>query len=222
MAGIGPRRFRVPASRLLHVQLDGVYAGTAYDFGGERPSGAEPSAILSLVAPVTRDYEDLHNLDELDDSELRRLVQEQLSQHDRLDITEIMVHASGGVVTLAGRVGTDQERRIAEHVLTDVLGIQKFTNDLLVDPNFRATNPEAADEAQAYDASEDGKSLIDVEVPLSGESAYLADGVIEGPNGASDMESVMEDGTTWSPPDSPTPEGLRGTDAGPEEMDGRH
>ena len=178
--------------------------------------------LLSKAATMAHDYEDLHDLDQLDDRELRDLVKEQLGQHSGLDVAEITVHASHGVVRLAGRVGTDQERRIAEHVLTDVLGVQKFTNDLLVDPGFRATNPEATDENQTSNESDGGKSSIDVEVPLTGESAHLADGVVEGPDGAPDMQTVMEDGTTWNPPDSPTPEGLRGTDAGPEEMDGRH
>lgn len=161
---------------------------------------------------MSRDYEDLHSPDQLDNDELRRLVREQLAESSELDVSEITVSASNGAVTLSGRVGTDEERQIADHVLTDVLGLKAFTNDLLVDPNFRAEAPEAADDNSADHSSSDDAPQLDIEVPLSGGSSLLADTVVEEPDGASDMESVMEDGTTWSPPDSPTPEGLRGAE----------
>lgn len=161
---------------------------------------------------MAHNYDDLHPTDELDDDELRRLVREQLNQTDGLDAAEIIVTASAGSARLTGRVGTDEERRIADHVLTDVLGIERVTNDLLIDQNFRATNPEASDEPS--EDSDTEASRLDVEVPLSGESTFLADAVIVKPDDATDVQSAMEDGTPWSPPSGPTPEG-------PEEMGGR-
>src|SRR4051812_1019365 len=95
---------------------------------------------------MARDYENLHNIDELDDRELRDLVREQLAQHTGLDIDDITVHVNDGRITMSGRVGTDGERRIAEHVLTDVLGVMDFTNDLVVDSNRRAESPMAIDD----------------------------------------------------------------------------
>ena len=170
---------------------------------------------------MAHDYEDMHNIAELDDTELRDLVREQLREHAGLDIDEITVHAHEGKVTLSGRVGSDAERRIAEHVLTDVLGVEDFSNDLVVDSLARATNSEAADESVAEDAERSGV-LGDVEVSMTDESAHLADGADDDLAGTADYQKVMEDGMTWNPPSSPTAEGMRGSDAGPEEMDGRH
>ncbi|MEO8619860.1 MAG: BON domain-containing protein [bacterium] len=170
---------------------------------------------------MAHDFEDLHNIDELDDSELRDLVREQLKEHAGLDIDEITVHAHDGQVTLSGRVGSDGERRIAEHVLTDVLGIQDFSNDLVVDALARASNPEAADDSAEEEGERRG-DFSDVEVSMTDESAHLADGADEDLSGTSDYQKVMEDGMTYNPPSGPTPEGMRGSDAGPDEMGGRH
>ena len=170
---------------------------------------------------MAHDFEDMHNIEELDDTELRDLVREQLAEHAGLDIDEITVHARDGSVTLSGRVGNDGERRIAEHVLTDVLGIQDFTNDLVVDSLARATNPEGADESIAEDEERSGV-FGDVEVSMTDESAHLADSANDDISGTADYQKVMEDGMTYNPPSGPTAEGMRGSDAGPEEMGGRH
>ena len=55
---------------------------------------------------MAHDFEDMHNIEGLDDTELRDLVREQLREHAGLDIDEITVHAREGKVTLSGRVGT--------------------------------------------------------------------------------------------------------------------
>ena len=167
-----------------------------------------------------RDYENMHDIDELDDRELRDLVREQLAEHTALDIDDITVTASQGSVTLAGRVGTEGERRVAEHVLTDVLGIVEFTNELVIDPLRRAESPIDIDEHLADEESRSGTLLGDVAVSLSDESEHLADSAREDLEGTTDYQQVMEEGMTWNPPDSPTPEGLSGSDARPEELGG--
>ena len=159
---------------------------------------------------MAHDFEDLHNIEGLDDTELRDLVREQLAEHAGLDIDEITVRAHDGRVTLSGRVGADGERRIAEHVLTDVLGIQDFTNDLVVDQLARATNSEAADESAENDAERSGV-FGDVEVSMTDESAHLADSADDDLAGTSDYQKVMEDGMTYNPPSSPTAEGQSDT-----------
>jgi BON domain len=171
---------------------------------------------------MARDYEDLHNIEELDDNELRELVREQLREHASLDIDEITVHARAGKVTLSGRVGNDGERRVAEHVLSDVLGIEDYQNDLVVDSLARAQNSEAADESIAEDEERGGGLRGDVEVSMTDESAHLADGADDDLAGTNDYQKVMEDGLTYNPPSSPTAEGMLGSDAGPEDMGGRH
>lgn len=157
------------------------------------------------------DYENLHNIEELDDTELRDLVKEQLGEHAGLDIDDITVRAANGVVTLSGRVGTDGERRVAEHVLTDVLGIQEFQNDLIVDSIRRAESPAAIDDHLADEESRNGAILGDVEVPFTAESEHLSDELRDDVGGTTDMQRVMEDGMTWNPPSGPTPEGMQGS-----------
>jgi len=160
---------------------------------------------------MAHDFEDMHNIEGLDDTELRDLVREQLREHAGLDIDEITVHAREGKVTLSGRVGNEGERRIAEHVLTDVLGVEDYANDLVVDSLARAGNPEAADESNEESSERGGGLRGDVEVSMTDESAHLADGADEDIAGTSDYQQVMEDGKTWNPPNSPTAEGEEGT-----------
>ena len=85
---------------------------------------------------MARDFEDLHSLDELSDDELRGLVRERLAQHNALDIDDLTVNVADGLVILAGRVGTDGERLVAEHIVTDVVGAA-CRNDIFVDPTRR-------------------------------------------------------------------------------------
>jgi hypothetical protein len=171
---------------------------------------------------MAHDYEDMHNIEELEDTELRDLVREQLAQHPALDIDDITVLVADGRVTLSGRVGTDGERRIAEHLLTDVLGIADFSNDLVIDATRRAENPGAVDEEIVDEQLRSGALLGDVDVPFSAEAEHLADELQDDVAGTTDYTRVMEDGMTWNPPAGPTPEGMRGSDAGPEESGGRH
>jgi hypothetical protein len=164
----------------------------------------------------------MHDIEELDDRELRDLVREQLSAHSALDVDDITVTVSNNRVTLAGRVGTEGEKRVAEHVITDVLGIVDFTNDLVVDQIRRAESPADIDEHLADEERRSGTLLGDVPVPLSDESAHLADSAQEDLVGTTDYEQAMGEGMTWNPPESPTPEGFSGTESGPEEMGERH
>ncbi len=57
------------------------------------------------------DYENIYDLDDLDDAELRRIVQETLKEKIGRSILPIHHGARArGEVILAGRVGTDAER----------------------------------------------------------------------------------------------------------------
>ena len=171
---------------------------------------------------MAHDYEDIHNIEGLDDRELRDLVREQLAAHGALDIDDITVSVADGALTLSGRVGTEGERRVADHVLTDVLGIQTFTNDLIIDPLRRAISSTDIDENLADEELRVGTLLGDRAVPLTDESAHLADAPESELYGTSDLHEALEQGVSWSPPDSPTPEGMLGTDARPEDMGGQH
>jgi len=171
---------------------------------------------------MARDYEDLQNLDQLDDREIRDLVRERLAAHNGLDIDDIVVNVENGAIALSGRVGTEGERRIADHILTDVLGVQEFSNDLVIDPIRRAESPLDMDDHLDEEERTSGLLLGDRAVPLSPESEHLADDSDAHLEGTTDVGNAIESAAGWNPPESPTPEGLSGTDASPEDYGEQH
>jgi BON domain-containing protein len=157
---------------------------------------------------MARDYEDVHDLDDLSDDELRGLVREHLAAHNALDIDEITVQVENGVVVLGGRVGTDGERLIAEHVVTDLLGAQRCRNEIFVDPARRALSPEAIDEHLVQEDREAGLQLGDRPLPLSPEAETTEEDLDAELFGTTDVGRAIQDGTPWVPPESPTQEGF--------------
>jgi len=162
---------------------------------------------------MAHDFEDIHDLDDLNDDELKALVRTHLAAEAGLDSREISVLVEDGVVTLAGTVGTEAEQRIAEHVVTDVLGVEHYDNQLAVDPQRRAISPMDIDDHLADEAETEGLLLGDRAVPLSPEAEHLEEDLDARLYGTTDVQSAIEDGTAWVPPDSPTPEGRDGSDA---------
>jgi hypothetical protein len=171
---------------------------------------------------MARDYEDLQNLDQLEDREIRDLVRERLAEHNGLDIDDIVVTVQNGAIALSGRVGTEAERRIADHILTDVLGVEEFTNDIVIDPIRRAESPMDIDDHLTEESRESGLLLGDRAVPLSPEAEHLADDADADLDGTTDVQDAIEGAKSWNPPESPTPEGLSGTDAAPEDYGEQH
>jgi len=161
---------------------------------------------------MARDFENMNDIDELDDRELRDLVRSHLAAHNGLDIDDITVQVTDGRVTLTGRVGTDGERLVAEHVLTDVIGVSDFSNELFVDPNRRAESPEAIDEHLADESRHEGLLLGDRAVPISPEVDEVEGSLEAELYGTTDVHQSITDGTSWNPPESPTQEGLLGRD----------
>jgi len=161
---------------------------------------------------MARDFEDLHDLDDLNDGELRALVREHLAAHNGLDIDDFTVQVENGVVVLAGRVGTDGERLIAEHVVTDLVGAQRCRNEVFVDAARRALSPEAVDEHLADEDRREGLQLGDRAVPLSPETETTEENVDAELFGTTDVGHAIQDGTPWIPPESPTQEGFTGRD----------
>jgi hypothetical protein len=157
---------------------------------------------------MARDFEDIHDIDDLDDDELRDLVREHLTAHNALDSDEITVRVVGGMVMLDGNVGTDGERQIAEHIVTDTLGIENYENNIGVEQGLRAMSPEAADESIVDDDRREGLLLGDRPVPLSPEVEEVADDLDAELYGTTDVRKAIEEGTAWNPPDGPTPEGM--------------
>jgi hypothetical protein len=162
---------------------------------------------------MARDFEDLHDIDDLNDDELRELVRTHLAAEQGLDSDDVTVVVEDGVVVLAGRIGTESEARIAEHVVTDVLGIEQFENQLVVDPIRRAVSPEAIDDHLADEAERAGRLLGDRAVPLSPEAEHLQEDLDGRLYGTTDEQDAIAEGTAWIPPESPTPEGRDISDA---------
>lgn len=156
---------------------------------------------------MARDFEDIHDLGDLTDGELRDVVRERLSAHNGLDIDDLTITVQQGHVILAGRVGTDGERQMAEQVVSDGLGIQDYQNDIFVDPTRRAESPEDIDEHLEDDDRREGLVLGDRPVGLSPEAEHLADDPDEYLFGTSDVHKATRDGTPWIPPEGPIPEG---------------
>ena len=154
------------------------------------------------------DFEDLHDIENLSDRELRDLVREHLEASTALDIDDITVRVEEGCVTLEGRVGDAGEEQVAEHVLTDVLGITNFKNNLVADPIRRAESPMAIDEHLAEEDRHEGLLLGDRPVSLTDESQHLADSAETESEGTTDVGRSIEGAMPWIPPESPTPEGI--------------
>jgi hypothetical protein len=164
---------------------------------------------------MARDYENLHDIEDLGDDELRELVRSRLAEHNGLDIDDLSISVSEGVIVLAGRVGTEGERRIAEHVVTDQLGIVSVRNDIVVDSLRRASEPEAMDDHLASQERTAGLQLGDMPPLQSDEAAEMQDSAADAEQrsfGATDIGEVVAGGIPWIPPESPTQEGLGGTD----------
>lgn len=158
------------------------------------------------------DFDNTDEIENLTDDELRTLVREQLASNNSIDANDIAVVVSEGAVTLTGRVGTEEEVRIADHLLTDVIGLSLVNNELVVDELRRAESPEAADEHIADEEKHSGLLLGEVSGPFSPESEHLADMSRDDSEGTHDVREATEGGRPWIPPESPTPEGMSGQD----------
>jgi len=157
---------------------------------------------------MARDYENMDDIEDLSDDELRGVVREHLAAHNGLDIDDITVAVQDGCVTLSGRVGTDGERLIAEHVVTDVIGVRSISNDIFVDPTRRAMSPEAIDEHLVDEDRRQGLLLGDRSTQQSDEVDETEESLDAELYGTTDIHSAIADGTAWIPPEGPTPEGF--------------
>jgi hypothetical protein len=171
---------------------------------------------------VEKDYEDIDEIDELTDGELRALIRDRLEEQVAFDPSDVEVGVRGGVVTLSGRVGTEQELRIVEHVVTDLIGIKEVKNNLVVDPIRRAESPTAADEHLVDEELHEGILLGERPGNQDPEAEHLHEDIRAELFGTTDVQESIEEGIPWNPPDGPTPEGAYGSDAPPNVMNDDH
>jgi hypothetical protein len=171
---------------------------------------------------MARDFEDIHDIDDLSDDELRDLVRDSLQQHPGIDAASITVQVEDGVVRLAGRVGTVGELRTAEHLITDTLGIAAVENEIVVDAIARGESPEAIDDHLVDEETGAGAYLADRSRPFSTESEHMNEDLDAELFGTSEIGKAISLGAAWNPPVGPTPEGLGGNDAPVQELDEDH
>src|SRR5918992_3122805 len=157
---------------------------------------------------MARDYEDIFRLENLSDDELRALVREQLAEYEQVDADNILVTATDGEVVLAGRVGTEEERRVAEHILSDVIGLERYRNDLVVAEVRRDEEPEAVDDHLPGSREGHGEPNGRRDENVDDEAEHLQEDLDARMFGTHDVQSAIERGTSWNPPDEPTPEGF--------------
>lgn len=149
---------------------------------------------------------DLYNFEDMTDDEIREVVMDQLREHPNLDAGWIDADVRDGFVTLTGRVGTDGESRIVENLVTDVLGLTSYSNELVIDELHRGETSMAIDEELAQEEAADD--------PIGGADLHQSDtaeNVVEDLEsetyGTHDMGRAIADGTSYIPPESPTPGG---------------
>ena len=156
---------------------------------------------------MAREYGgDLYDLNNMTDAEIRELVVQQLNEYPNIDPGWIDVRVKDGFVTLSGRVGTDGENQVAESVLDDVLGIDRYSNELVVDELVRGEAPAGADESVALDEEVD-EQLGESDPQQSDTADHLAENLEADTYGTHDMGSAIRDGTAYIPPDRPIPDG---------------
>ena len=164
---------------------------------------------------MAQDYENLDDTASMSDGELRAFVRDRLEEQLAFDPDDIEIAVRNGVVRLSGRVGTESEYRVVDHLLTDVLGLTDVKNELVVDPIRRAESPTAIDEHLADEDAHEGLLLGDRPGTDSPEADHLREDVRAELFGTADVQKSIEGAIPWIPPESPTPEGLSGTDAPP-------
>ena len=171
---------------------------------------------------MEKDYEDIRDTDDLSDNELRELVRDTFEQQLLFDPDDVEVSVRDRIVSLSGRVGTEEELRVAEHVVTDLVGLTNLRNDIFVDPMRRAESPEAIDEHLVDEELHEGLLLGDSPGQDDPEAAHLHEDLRAELFGTTDVQEAIGGAIPWNPPDGPTPEGLSGSDVTPEVLNDDH
>jgi len=154
------------------------------------------------------DYEDTDAIESLSDDELRTRVIDELRAHKTIDADDVLVYVKNGKVRVTGRIGTEMELRTVDHILTDLLGLTKFKNNLVVDEIRRAESPEAIDEHLVDEDEHSGLLLGDKSSQYDPEAEHIAADRNLNPRATHDVTEAIEEAEPWIPPEGPTPEGL--------------
>ena len=155
---------------------------------------------------MARDFGGIFPIEDMSDDELRDLIVQQFAEYEHIDAGWIDVDVTDGFVTLSGRVGTDGEVQVAEKIVAEVLGIKDYSNELMVDETHRGQLPEAADVAATVE-QEMGADLGGGILEQSDTADHLMEHLENEAYGTHDMQAAIRDGTPYTPPDRPMPDG---------------
>ncbi len=155
---------------------------------------------------MARDFSDLYDFGTMSDDEIYDVVMQHLGEYPELDMGWIEVAVNDGHVVLSGRVGSDGEAQVAEKTLVEVLGLERLTNELVVDELHRGGAPEAADDAAMLDRESDSQ-LGDPNDQQSDTAAHLVEDLDAQAFGTHDMGAAIQDGASYNPPDRAIPDG---------------
>jgi hypothetical protein len=145
---------------------------------------------------------DLYDFSNFSDAEIRDVVVQHLRESPEIDHDWVEVDVNDGFVRLSGRVGTDGEVEVAEAVVHDVLGIEQYVNELMVDPLHRGDRPTAADTA-VMEERESEDQLGGTQGQHSDTAEHLAEDLEQETFGTRDPGRAVEGGQTYIPPDRP-------------------
>jgi hypothetical protein len=154
------------------------------------------------------DFEDIYDLENMTDEEIVQLVREELDDQQELDSSGLDIDVRNGRLRVSGRVGTEAELQLVEHLLTDVIGVPEVENDLVVDALARSHQDEAADvaNAQLYSSPRGQRGGAN---RTEDTAAHLLDDTGAEQFGTSDMGEAIERGYSYNPSTSPIQEGTR-------------
>lgn len=155
---------------------------------------------------MAEDFSRIHDFDRMTDDEIYDLVVQQLREFPEVDVDDVEVQVRDGHVTLAGRVSSDREVQVARAAVVDLLGVERFTSDLVVDELRRGMAPEAADDAVTANA--EVEDPLGEEAPNQSDTAqHLDEDLSSQMYGTRDVQQAVEEGAAYEPPDRPVSDG---------------
>lgn len=149
---------------------------------------------------MAREYDDLYDVSNLDDGELKDLVLQQLREYPDIDAELVEVDVQQGRVRLSGRVGTEQEVQTVEHVVTDLLGVDRVQNELVIFDAVRGERSEAADDALVEERAADPQFSAGPS-NTSDTAQHLVEDLEAEQFGTHNPQEAVERGTSYEPPD---------------------
>jgi len=102
--------------------------------------------------------------------------------------------------------------------VSDIVGLERVNNDMVVDPIRRAESPEPIDEHLVDEDLHEGLLLGDRPSNDTDEAEHLHEDKRAELFGTTDVQESISGAIPWNPPDGPTPEGRQGSEDSPSEL----